>query len=69
MLTELAIWYLRKKKKSVMIAFKIKDGAVQAINKDTFIYENEFEDVDYFLPNGQMYDIPHMKKFRIEEEE
>ena len=40
MLTKLAIWYLRKTKKSVLIGFEVKSGIYKALNEEHLIYDN-----------------------------
>lgn len=66
MLTKLAIWYLRKRKKSVLIGFNIKDGEIQTKNKTTYYYDNQLTDVKIKRLNGEDFDFPYNAKFNIE---
>jgi hypothetical protein len=61
MLSKLAIWYLRKRKKSVMIGYTIEDAKIQANNFDSNIYNNHFKDCDYFTADGNTFEIPNGK--------
>ncbi|WP_374723668.1 hypothetical protein [Calidifontibacillus erzurumensis] len=61
MLKKLAIWYLRKKKCSVLIGYKLSGGQIKALNKDAYTYNNVFDNVDYRLSNDKPYKIPEGK--------
>ena len=58
MISELCIWYLRKRKKSVLIGYKMKGDTIQALNNDAFVYDNELEDITNKLPDGRTFNFP-----------
>lgn len=61
MLTKLAVWYLRKRKKSVIIGFTIEGGITRPKYNDIFTFDNNFNGVDYRLTDGTPFDIPSGK--------
>lgn len=64
MITTLAIWWLRKTNKSVIINFKMTNGEVQAKERYALIFDNEFTDIVYMDSNGERVTIPS-RKFTI----
>jgi hypothetical protein len=65
MLSKLAIWYLRKRKASVLIGFEIKGGSFKSLNNKTSLYDNELYDVNYKTVDNFPLCIPG-GKFSIE---
>lgn len=61
MLTKLAIWYLRKRKVSVMIGFVTFRGSLQSDNKRAFLYDNTLNETKYFDQLGKSLDLPEGK--------
>ncbi len=61
MLTKLAAWYLKKRKKSVLIGYEIKNGYVRSMNDDAFIHGNELINVDYRTSDNKPFLIPKGK--------
>ncbi|MCY9052485.1 hypothetical protein MOE90_02105 [Bacillus spizizenii] len=61
MLSSLAIWYLRKKKKSVLIGYELKSGCVKALNNHALTYDNVFFDIDYRAPDDSPLVLPEGK--------
>lgn len=60
-----AIWYLRKKRCSVMIGCRIMGGHVQPLHKNSYIYDNRFVNVDFLDKNGKKINIPQEGKFSV----
>lgn len=59
MLSNLAIWYLRKRKASVLLNYRLAGGDVHQLTNRSFIYDCAIrDDVDYRLPNGEDFTIP-----------
>lgn len=58
MLTKLAIWYLRKRKRSVMIGFSVQPYFIQPHNRDTFLYDNRLTDIKFIDYNGDRFVLP-----------
>ncbi len=42
MLVKLAVWYLRKKRVSVLIGWKLKEARLQAMYNNVFVHRNDF---------------------------
>ncbi len=61
MLTKLALRYLEKRGKSVMINFEIDGGRVQPKKNKVYTINNDFEHVDYRLTDGKPFVIPNGK--------
>lgn len=61
MISELAIWYLRKRKKSVMIGMLANGGNIQQNNRNGFLYDNHLCNVKYFTADGHRLDLPEGK--------
>jgi hypothetical protein len=55
MFTKLAIWYLRKRKKSVLIGYNVKNGTIRAIENDAYSHDNVFRDCEFELQDGRPY--------------
>ncbi|UGO50666.1 hypothetical protein PQE68_gp075 [Bacillus phage vB_BanS_Sophrita] len=62
MLSRVATWYLRKRKKSVIIGFETTGGEVKSLNQDTYYFDNEFDhnttiknydDSTFLVPQGK----------------
>jgi hypothetical protein len=58
MLSNFAVWYLRKRKKSVMIGYEIENGKVKSLNPSSLTYDNFFGDIDYRMCDGKRFIIP-----------
>lgn len=58
MLSKLAIWYLRKRKKSVLIGYRVVGGKMNAIYNKSYTYDNQLINVDYWYGNGKKLVIP-----------
>lgn len=41
MLTKLAVWYLRKKRVSVLIGWKVKEARLQAMYNNVYVHQND----------------------------
>ncbi|RST60187.1 hypothetical protein D5F11_009015 [Siminovitchia terrae] len=61
MLAKIAIWYLRKTKKSVLIGFEIKDGYLRSLNNNTLTYDNHLVNVDYRTRDDKPLLLPEGK--------
>lgn len=61
MLTSLAIWYLRKRKLSVLIGFEAIDGQVKPQNNRTFVYDNTLRNTVFKSPDGEVLILPEGK--------
>lgn len=63
MFTKLAIWFLQKKKVSVIIGFTIEGKEVKAKSKynDTYTYDNELRGVDYYTTDDRLLVLPEGK--------
>lgn len=61
MLTKLAIWYLRKRKKSVIIGFIANGGWVQPKNNHPLTYECDFFNTKFVNKNGTTTTMPYGK--------
>lgn len=46
--TRLAVWYLRKRKVSVIMNVKIETGCIRQLTKTCYIYDNELIDTRYY---------------------
>ena len=64
MITKFCIWWLRRKKVSVLIGYRATFGIIKQVNNAGFIYDNHFEKAVYLLPNGDKFDVPG-GKFKI----
>lgn len=65
MLTKLAIWYLRKRKRSVMIGFSVQPYFIQPTNRDAYLYDNRLVNIKYYDCNGDEVVLPE-GKFHIQ---
>ncbi|MEC1349146.1 hypothetical protein [Bacillus licheniformis] len=61
MLTSLAIWYLRKRKQSVLIGFDMDGGQVMSQSNRTFVYDNTFRDTVFKAVDGEELILPRGK--------
>lgn len=61
MISKFAVWYLRKRKKSVLIGYEIKNGYVRSMNNDALTYDNELTNVDYRTCDNEPLLIPNGK--------
>lgn len=67
MLSKLAVWYLRKKKISVLIGFEVKNGQMKSYNQTCALFDNELYNVEYKTRDNKPFLIPD-GKFSIERE-
>jgi len=65
MIIRLAIWYLRKRKVSVLINMKVKDGTVQQKTNKGWTCDNDLHNVRYLDKNGKELVLPE-GKFQFE---
>lgn len=65
MLTNLAIWYLRLKKASVLINYKLTDGEIQQLGRNGYTYDCDFNKTIMKLSDGSIFDVPE-GKFYVE---
>ncbi|WP_373757831.1 hypothetical protein [Jeotgalibaca porci] len=61
MITKLAIWWLRKANKSVVINYVVTQGELQAKQKQSFIYDIDFADALYKDCDGEIVALPSGK--------
>ncbi|MGY8620256.1 hypothetical protein ACN6A9_01575 [Bacillus safensis] len=61
MITNLAIWWLRKRKRSVMIGYEVIEGAIKARNNNALLYDNTLIGVSYQDSDGKSFNIPEGK--------
>lgn len=63
MLINLAIWYLRARKKSVIIGYKLRKEEIQALYPVAYIYDNDInlDEVSYLDEDGSIFMIPEGK--------
>lgn len=69
MIEELAIWYLRKKNRSVLIGYQFDGGKIKPINSKAYVYDIRLKNVDFrsqddkpfYLPEGKF----NIRKFNI----
>ncbi len=65
MFESLAIWYLRMRKKSVLIGYELEGGKIKILNNTSYIYDNHINDIDYRCSDDTPFEIPE-GKFNIE---
>lgn len=58
MITNLCIWWLRKRKVSVLIGYKTYFGTLKQLSNEGYIYDNELNHTNYINPNGKRIHIP-----------
>lgn len=61
---KLAIWYLRKRKVSVLLNMRVDGGAIQQTTRYGCTYDNHLNNVRYLDKNGKELIIPE-GKFKI----
>ena len=61
MLTKLAIWILRKQKKSVMIGVEVNGGSVKLLSNCSLIYDSELINIDCLTFDNEQLLIPEGK--------
>lgn len=61
MLTKLAVWYLRKNRRSVLIGYNVKDGCIKAKHNNAFIYDNNLTNVEYRDSDNKPLELPEGK--------
>jgi hypothetical protein len=61
MFEQLAIWYLRKKNKSVLIGYQLDGGKAKPLNSKAYVYDNRLNSVDYRSQNDKPFYIPEGK--------
>jgi hypothetical protein len=65
MLTRLAIWYLSKKKVSVMIGMSTYGGKIKYLHPLSSTYNSTIMHTRTFDANNEQFLIPSGKKFKI----
>lgn len=65
MISKIAIWYLRKKKASVIINCQIDNAEVQFLGNKGNIYDNKFNNTLIRLVDGSTLMVPNGSKFNI----
>jgi hypothetical protein len=58
LLANLAIWYLRKKKKSVLIGYELDENKIRCLSNSAYIYDSNINNVSYLCKDGTPFDIP-----------
>lgn len=58
MLTQLAIWYLRKKKISVAIGFAFLGGEVRSKAPNSYLYDSTFTRCRFVESDNQPFRVP-----------
>lgn len=61
MISRLAIWYLRVRKKSTLIGYEFNGGKMRPLHDVNYIYDNKLTDVDYRSVDGTVFNIPDGK--------
>lgn len=61
MLTKLAIWYLRKRKVSVMMNFYVDDATIVQKSIEGYLYDNSLIDCDYLSSSEKRLILPEGK--------
>lgn len=61
MLTKLAIWYLRKRKVSVLIGFLTYEALIQQERESAYLYDSNLMNTSYFDYEGNKIEIPEGK--------
>ncbi|MEH7652311.1 hypothetical protein [Bacillus safensis] len=61
MITKLAIWWLRKRKRSVMIGYEIIEGEIKARYNTALLYDNTLIGVSYQDSDGKSFNVPEGK--------
>lgn len=69
MFTKLAIWYLRKRKKSVLIGYNLKNAEVTPLQSHALTYDNIFCDCEFKTKGGKPYQLMDKVKFDFQVEE
>ncbi|UUV47112.1 hypothetical protein [Bacillus phage vB_BanS-Thrax5] len=64
MLSNLAVWYLSKRKKSVIIGFETTGGEIKSLNEDTYYYDNTFDNTVNKNHDDSIFLVPQ-GKFKI----
>lgn len=58
MLVKLAIWYLRRKRVSVIMNYRINGGLLKPKQNQSYMYENTFIETEHrYIDNSEM-DVP-----------
>lgn len=65
MLTELALWYLRKKKVTVIMNYKVEGGKLTQKTNEGYTYDSDFDNSEIWLNDGSEFIIPE-GKYKIE---
>ncbi|QLI77123.1 hypothetical protein [Bacillus pumilus] len=61
MITKLAIWWLRKRKLTVLIGHDITGGEIKAKSNKVYLYDSNLKDVAFKDPNGIPFNVPEGK--------
>lgn len=64
MLGKLAIWYLRMRKRSVLIGYELNKDYIRSLGNFSYIYNNEVKGLEYRDVDGEVFEIPE-GKFKI----
>lgn len=65
MLTKLAIWYLRKRKRTVLMNIRMYGNKVQQISYNGFFYDNDLMNIEMYDTEGNPLHVPQ-GKFHIQ---
>lgn len=68
LIEKLAIWFLRKRKATVVIGLIVWEGEIQSKSKKAYLYDNVFVDATYYTYDDVPVDIPS-GKFSVSEKE
>jgi hypothetical protein len=58
LIASICVFALRRLKYSAMIGYEINGGTVRCQNYNGLLYDNELNNVDYYVKDGTKFDIP-----------
>jgi hypothetical protein len=64
MLTKLALWYLRNRKVTVIMNYKVEGGKLTQKTNEGYTYDTDYNDSEIYLSNGKKFNIPE-GKFKV----
>lgn len=64
MFTELALWYLRKKKATVLMNYKVEGGELTQKSNEGYTYDTDLVESKIYLIDGTEF-VPPEGKFKI----
>jgi hypothetical protein len=64
MLTKLALWYLRNRKVTVIMNYKVEGGKLTQKTNEGYTYDTDYNDSEIYLSNGNKFNVPE-GKFKI----